>query len=731
MLAAFRRTKQVGTTTAEESRQRGALCFDGLRAPKIVDSSDGSSGASATVVSASNYGAIIAPSTRSELAGLTSVPADIGRSVAATASLIREHPVAGTVEWGLRARVTPTPHEGLTNSEVNSFAVAGGKERDTRLAKNQTASVAQTDAWNRRFVLAGGIGDPRAALKNRPVVPITVTTGPAVVHDNQLLHAVETTTDATEAAPAGASIQHAGAAMDKYNTELKAHIAEHLAPHMIVSTSDGMKPVPPEMLARLVDRWNEFGSDKPMLWFFFHKPNGSCRIMGEAAEGATAYDNHSVDELHNSSAALVGLNKAYVTMHCKPGESAACYPHGIVNSWLQERHKAEVDFHRRWSARVFSGAMLPGNAGVHAGVSIDSATEETEHFDPHAYVAKIAQHLADDYSEEQPAANAALAAGDLLERVTGFAGTVAGKVGDVPGYVAGGISRATGAYANAASGVIEVITQREADKRVKAMRDAGFSQDSIDAAMINVRVDSGGNSVGKKKKKMVTRVGSGDAFVLKDGSVLNPDKTMIRLSHGVRSTDVGMWVFGEECHENFINKYFPQNSKRLRKAVRSMSKAVMASWGLGSPKKPAAGFSVTEYAVNYRDGVSDEVYLPSGGYQLDSDADAEALEIGYWITPDTERQIRIDGIMHNVSKKVRLCISHVFFIKRLERTVDHFMQWTSTPGEFKTVMNYCNAVIDPTPIGRVFSAIYTSNDKVKTGRGAGWPTAMVQMYSAD
>lgn len=724
MLRIFRKQKNVGVTESDEARQRGALCFDGLRPPSFSKGDESGAGSNATVVSASNYGAIIAPSTRSELAGLGALPADLARSVAATAGEIRQHPVSGTVEWGMRARVTPTPHEGLTNSELNAYEVAYLKERDSRIARGQ--DVSKTDAVLRNQVLAGVYGNMLPATMNPPVIPVSVSTGPATVLGNQLVHVSEAEAEISPAASAGASIQHAGAALDKYTAEMKAHVGKKMAQHMVVRSENNMLPVPPEMLEQVVKSWNDFGSDKPMLWFFFHGPSGKCRITGEHVAEATLYDNMEMDDLHSQSQALVASNRGYVTKNRRAGETVACYPHALINKWLQSHYAYEGEFVGDHTSRVLSGAMLPGDAGIHAGCSIESSSVDSEHFNPHNYVEKIASCLADDYASESPKGTAALAAGDLFEAAAATVGRFAGTVGDLPQTVAGGISRATGSYAAAASGVdVEEITEGEARRREKALRDAGFSQSAIAAAMANVRV---ANKKGRSKKTKVTRMG--EAFVLEDDYELLPAKTMLRFSRGFRTKESGFWQTGDKCHKTFLAKYFPDNAKVLREEVRRMSKQVMITWGLGSMKKPRPGFVVTEYVMNRRDGVSDELYLPSGGYKIDSDADADVYEIGYWVHPTSEQVLRIDGVQRAVSSTARLWISHIFVIKRGTRSIDHFMQWTAVPGERTAEMHYCNAVRDITPIGRVFTVNYTSRVKVSNNTGGVWPTAIVHLYSA-
>lgn len=731
MLTIFRKPRNVGVTEDAEAKQRGALCFDGLRPPNINKPVDSGAGNNSTVVSAPNYGAIVSPTTRSEFAGLSALPADLARSVAATAAEIRQHPVSGTVEAGLRARATPTVHEGLTNSEMNSYVVTYLKERDSRLARGQ--DVSKTDAILRNLILSGGYGDLRAALLNPPVVPITVSTGPAAVLRNQLVHVAETDTSVSAAAPAGAQLQHAGAALNEYNEALKAHVGERMAKHMVVKSGDNFLPVPPKMLYEIKQKWEDFGSDKPMLWFFFHSPEGHCRMTGENVPAAVSYDGMEIDDLHEHSKLLVEGNRGYVTKHRRAGETVACYPHALINKWLQANHAYTSEFETQHISRQLSGAMLPGDAGIHAGCTIEEMPEESETFDPHSYVEKIAACIADGYTSEASKTEAAIAAGDLFDGAGGLVdsvastvGRVAGTVGDLPKTVASNVSRVTGRYAVGAAGDdVEMITEAEARRREKALRDAGFSQSAIAAAMAGVRVDG---KKGRSKKTKATR--SGAALVLEDGYEIIPSKTMLRFSRGVRDKESGFWTNGEKCHKTFLSTYFPGNAKALRTEIKSMSKTVMRSWGFGSLKKVPDNLVVTEYAVNRRTGFSDELYLPNNGYLLDGEAAADVYEMGYWVYPKAEQMLTIDGVKRAVSNAARLWISHVFVIKRGTRFVDHFMQWTTVPGERTSVMHYCNAVRDIRPIGRVFTVNYTSQMKVSHAAGTAWPTAIVHLYAA-
>jgi hypothetical protein len=724
MLQIFRKPRNVGVTEGAEAKSRGALCFDGLRPPNINKPVDSGAGNNSTVVSAPNYGAIVSPTTRNEFAGLSAIPADLARSVAATASEIRQHPVSGTVEWGLRARATPTSHEGLTNSEMQSFVVAYLKERDGRIARGQ--DVSKTDAILRNQILSGAYGDLRPALLNPPVVPITVSTGPAAVLGNQLVHVTETESAAVAADSAAAQI-HAGAALTEYNEALKAHVGERMAKHMVVKSNDTFLPVPPRMLAEIKQKWEDFGSDKPMLWFFFHSPEGHCRMTGENVPAAVSYDNMDIDDLHEHSKLLVEGNRGYVTKHRRAGETVACYPHALINKWLQANHAYTTEFESQHTAHLLSGSMLPGDAGIHAGCTIEEPPEEGETFDPHSYVEKIASCIADGYTSEGSKTEAAIAAGDLFEDAAGTVGRLAGTVGNIPEIVAGRVSVVTGKYAAAAAGnEAEVITEGEARRREKALRDAGFKPEAIAAAMANTRVDG---KKGRGKKTKATR--SGDALVLEDGYEIIPSKTMLRLSRGVRDKDSGFWMTGEKCHKTFLSSYFPMNAKALRAEVKSMSKNVMKMWGFGSLKKVPDNFVVTEYAVNRRAGFSDELYLPNNGYSLDDEAAADVYEMGYWIYPTSEKVLMIDGVKRIVSSAARLWISHVFVIKRGTRLVDHFMQWTTVPGESKSIMHYCNAVRDIKPIGRVFTTNYTSQTKVTHASGNAWPTSIVHLYAAN
>lgn len=714
MLNPFRRQNLTGVTDPEEAKGRHGFCFfAGLRAPDMtkpaVNPADATS-VNATVVAAPNYGAVIAPSTRAEIAGFRAVVPDLAASVRATASEISAHPVTGIIMAGQMARVMPGPEHGLTHAEQKAYEVALLRARDNDIAAGRTARVEKNDAMLKAQALRGVYGDLRPAYNNIPIVPITVSSGPTALKGSLLSHIPEAE---AQAAPAGDPLEQYNAARDRF-------VDEHLSKEFTLPS--GM-PIVGAILDQIVEHWNRFGPEKETLWFFFHKPGTSkIRINAEEVPGTSRFDGHTVDQLHGVVERLVERNREYIQKEAQTGETVVCYPYAMINHWLGRKWDLEQHYHDSVMHRVCVDSMLPGHAGVHQTAVVPSGDGLNDSFfDPHAEVAKIATEMADAYGDGSEDGSRA-SAGDMFGRAFYQVGTVVGRVGNLPRGVAGRISTVTGQYATGAGSVDQSsISKADYDKRVNAMRAAGFDDDAIERAMAGMTV----HKEGKSKKTKTTR--SGDALEMADGRLVLPSSTMLRVTESRRPKEVTVWVAGS--HEDYLVKRFPSNARKLGKSVKKTSKRIMKRLGLGTIADPAEGFVVEAYVQNADVVVSDVIYLPTEGGYEQSEPSADVYEIGYWVYPKTARSVTINGRSVVLTEKDRLWITTLIVIKRADKAIDQFTVYTAQPGSVRSESVFANALESDEPLGSVFTYNGVAKKPIVVQGRKMWPSVTASFFA--
>lgn len=734
MLGFFRKNR-TGVVPDEEANvgRRGACGFAGIRAQSLQEQQLSQSEKSknhATVVKAGGlYGVAVAPSTKREIEGFQSAPSDIAASVRATAAEIREHPVHGIVNAGLRWRVMPTPEHGLTPSETSNYGVAFSRGRDNMLAAGKVDQVRKNDERVFHELMNGAYGNPYEWMRPQSNLGVTISTGPTAIQGNQLIH----TSMTTEAAPAGD-------ALDQFNEQKRAYVQENLEPEMKVATGDGIS-LP--LLDNIVEEWNNAGSDKPMLWMFFHQRDGRVKVHGVPTKEAAQYDNCSVDELHRVMPMIREDNKSYISMHAQPGDSVTCYPSAMVNHWLRRRYQLESDFDKVVRHHIASGDMLPGAAGIHevSGASISGSDGDSEYFNPAFHVACIAEALASP--SESAFEDACTHAGDLFGKVTGTAGrvadkvsftagkvagnvvdtagTITGKVGNVPSAVFGTVSQLSDRYLRASEAADStVISKEEYARRTAALRSAGFNPDEIAKAMEKY-------TTGIYANTKTARTRSGDAFLMEDGRMVHPQYTMLLVMDGYRDADARAWLSGK--HGGFLAKFLrTETAAELKKAIKKMSKERMRAFGLGVPKKPAYGLTIEPYIPANSTSMIGRVYLASpSGFDLNKPV-AHFYQLGFWVYATQPTQIVYCGENVTLSQESRIWINHIIAVKE-NGAIDHFMSWSEMPGKDKEAGLYCNVVHGTKPTGFYTTSRKTAKKPSDFGGKKKWKSSEVTMFA--
>ena len=734
MLGYFRKNR-TGVVPDEEAKggRRGACGFAGIRAQNLqeqdVSSSQGSTNHATVVKAGGLYGVALAPSTKDEFAGLRSAVPDIAASARATATEIMEHPVHGIVNVGLRWRVMPTPEHGLTPSETSNYGVAFSRGRDNMLAAGKVEQVRKNDERVHSELMNGVYGNPYDWMKPPSNLGVTVSTGPTVIEGNQLIHT-----------PASQEATPAGAALDQFSEQKRAFVQAHLEPEMKVATGDGIS-LP--LLDNIVDKWNAVGSEKPMLWVFFHRSDGSVRVHGVPTPDAAKFDHLSVDELHRLMPEIREDNKDYINMHSNRGDSVTCYPSGMVNHWLRRRYELESKFDKFVTHHIASGDMLPGAAGIHevSGASLSGSDDGSEYFSPAAHVARIAEALASP--SESAFEDACAHAGDVFGKVTSTAGrvadkvsftagkvagnvvdtagTITGKVGNVPSAVFGTVSQLSDRYLRASEAADStIISKEEYARRTAALRSAGFNPDEIAKAMEKYKTGIYANT-------KTARTRSGDAFLMEDGRMVHPQYTMLLVMDGYRDTDSRAWLSGK--HGGFLATFLRnETAVELKKAIKKMSKERMRAFGLGVPKKPAYGLTIEPYIPANSKSMIGRVYLASpSGFDLNKPV-ARFYQLGFWVYANEPTPIVYCGENVTLSQESRIWFNHIIAVKD-SGAIDHFMSWSEMPGKTQEAGLYCNVVHGTKPIGFYTTSRKTASKSLDFGGKKKWKSSEVTMFA--